>query len=585
MQILTKRKLIFDVLIRPHGAVMMGAFFLIFFAALVGMAQPFIIRDLVDVALPQGDFSYTSKLAMGLVAVAACVNAVNVLQASLFNKIGQSIASKLRAQLFNSFMHYPLEYFANSNAGALQSKIISDVSAFQSFFTLSSASIASYVALTISNVIALGMLDVRLLLISVVIVPLAAYVNITIGEKKKNLAKQKFENLEELGGCINQFLSESGISVIKTFGRDQYAEKAFERRSNELSSVELKGALAGRWQLSLINFLFACSPALTYWFAGAIEVEVSGQISIGTIVAATGLQYALFGPFIGFLKMIIEFKSSSSILERIVSSINSNYVNSNVRQRSAHTIDRSGLGFITCKNVSFSYGDRKGFIIHESSIEIKLGSKVAIVGKSGSGKSTLAHILCGLYSPTAGDVFIDGKNIRDLNDSNRSELVGIVSQDCYLFSVSILENFKIACPGVSRENIVESCKDARVHDFISSLPEGYETVVGDRGASLSGGQRQRIALARMFLKRPNIIILDESTSALDSVLEQEIFELLRVKMEDSTIIFVTHRLSSIKNADEILLMSDGKIVSQASHLKLLGESKLYQKLLKSQSSI
>lgn len=585
MSVLTKSELIVDILLRPHGKVMMVAFFLIFLAASVGMVQPFIIRDLVDVAIPQGDFSYTSKLAIGLVTVAACVNAINVIQASLLNKIGQSIASNLRIKLFKSFMGYPLEYFSKTNAGALQSKIISDVSALQSFFTLSSASLASYTALVIANVIALGVLDIRLLLISVFLVPLAAYVNITIGEKKKNLARRKSEKLEGLGEYINQSLSESGVSVIKTFGRDRYAEETFERRSNELSAVEVSGALTGRWQLSLINFLFACSPALTYWFVGAIEMKGGGQVSIGTIVAATGLQYALFGPFIGLLKIMIEFQSSSSILERIVRSVNSRYTNTNVRPSSADAFDPSGSDFIICENISFSYDSHEEFVIRETSIKIKLGSKVALVGTSGSGKSTLAYILCGLYLPTSGNVFVDGQNTKYMDNVNRSELIGIVSQDCYLFSVSILENFKMACPGVSREQIVESCKDARVHDFIRSLPEGYETVVGDRGACLSGGQRQRIALARMLLKRPKIIIFDESTSALDSVLEQEIFELLRVKLRNHTVVFVTHRLSSIQSADEILLMSDGKIISQASHFQLLDESDLYQKLVRAQSSI
>jgi len=268
-----------------------------------------------------------------------------------------------------------------------------------------------------------------------------------------------------------------------------------------------------------------------------------------------------------------------------VRSVNSRYTNTNVRPSSADAFDPSGSDFIICENISFSYDSHEEFVIRETSIKIKLGSKVALVGTSGSGKSTLAYILCGLYLPTSGNVFVDGQNTKYMDNVNRSGLIGIVSQDCYLFSVSILENFKIACPGVSREQIVESCKDARVHDFIRSLPEGYETVVGDRGACLSGGQRQRIALARLLLKRPKIIIFDESTSALDSVLEQEIFELLRVKLRNHTVVFVTHRLSSIQSADEILLMSDGKIISQASHFQLLDESDLYQKLVRAQSSI
>lgn len=585
MHVLTKRDLIVDVLIRPHGSVIMGAFFLIFFAASVGMAQPFIIRDLVDVAIPQGDLSYTSELAVGLVIIAACVNAINVIQASILNKIGQSMASSLRVKLFNNFMRYPLEWFSKTNAGALQSKIINDVSALQNFFTLSSASLASYIALIIANVIALGVLDIRLLLVSVFLVPLAAYVNIKIGKKKKNLVRRKFEELEGIGEHINQSLSESGITVIRSFGRDRYAEEVFERRSNELSVIELGGALAGRWQISLINFLFACSPALTYWFAGVIEMNGGGAISIGTLVAATGLQYALFGPFIGLLRIIIELHSSSSILERVLNSINSSQINLDVQPSLVHGLECSGIGFIIFENVSFSYDSCKDPVIREASAKIKLGSKVALVGTSGSGKSTLAYILGGLYFPSSGEVLIDGKNIRTLNNSDRSELIGIVSQDCYLFSVSILENFKIACPEASREHIIECCKEARVHDFISSLPEGYETVVGDRGARLSGGQRQRIALARMLLKRPKIMVFDESTSALDSVLEKEIFELLRVKLRNHTIVFITHRVNSIQSADEILLMSNGEIIAQASHFQLLDECDLYQKLVRSQSRV
>jgi ATP-binding cassette subfamily B protein len=557
----------------PYRARLGTVLALILVSSALGAASPFLIREIFDEALPDENTALLNVLVGGLIAIAIATGVLGVLQTWLSNVVGQRVMHDLRAAVYRHLQRLSLAFFTRTRTGEVQSRIANDIGGIQTVVTSTATSIVSNVTTVVAAVVAMFLLDWRLALFSLALLPVFVLLTRRVGRERRQITSTRQRTMADMSALVEESLSVSGILLGKTMGRGGELADRFERESSQLAELEVRQRMAGRWVMASIQTSFSVMPALVYWFAGQPFV---GGISLGTVVAFTTLQTRLFFPVGSLLSVQIDVQTSLALFDRIFEYLD---LPIEIRERADAKPLPPCRGDITFDHIWFRYDPEGGWTLKDVSFEVPSGTRTAIVGETGSGKTTLGYLAARLYDVDRGRVLLDGIDVRDATFASLAETIGVVSQETYLFHASIRENLRFAKPQATDEEIEAAARAARIHDLITSLSDGYDTVVGERGYRFSGGEKQRIAIARTILRNPPVLVLDEATSSLDTRTERAVQKELDRLAEGRTTITIAHRLSTIRDADQIVVLDQGELVERGTHDELIELGGLYGKLV------
>ncbi|MFB8131788.1 ABC transporter ATP-binding protein [Streptomyces mirabilis] len=556
---------------RLRLGVMLG---LIAASSVLAMVPPFLLRSILDVALPQGRVGLLSLLAVGMLAVTLIASGVGVWQSYLSLGIGENMMNDLRIAVYAHLQRMPLAFFTRTKTGEVQSRISNDIGGMGAVVTTLSGSIVGNVTTVLASLIAMLALNWRLTIVSLLMLPVFALISRNVGNQRRAITRERQAQLALLSVLVEESLSVSGFLLGRVMGRTQTLVEQFTRESGRLTDLTIRSAMAGRWRAVTMQIIMAAMPIGIYWAAGLTGDQGHLAISVGTLVAYTTLQQGLFGPTVSLLGAGITLQSSLALFERIFEYLDLP-VEMPAPERPVRL--RRPRGHVRLQNVDFCYGERPA--LQDISIDIPAGSHLAVVGATGAGKTTLGYLIPRLYEVTSGRILIDGVDIRDLDFETLASVVGVVSQETYLFHTTVGDNLRFARPQATPDEVIAATKAAQIHDIIESLPDGYDTVVGERGYRFSGGEKQRLAIARTMLRDPRVLVLDEATSSLDTRTERTVQQALDRLSEGRTTITIAHRLSTIQHADQIITLDGGRVVEQGTHTELLARQGHYAALL------
>jgi len=625
------------VFFRPYRLQVLVVLVAILVTSFLGLINPFLLAALIDQVIVGQDFT-NLNLFVGLMIVIPIVSGlIGVGQSYLNNVIGQNVMQDLRGALYGHLQKMPLRFFTETRTGEIQSRLANDVGGVQAVVTDTASSVTANVAISVSTIIAMFLLNWELAVLSLAILPFFMYLTYRVGKIRRDVSGETQVALAEMSAATEETLSVSGMLLTKTFGQQDTAITRFRVLNARLAALQIRQAMVGRWFFMIIGTIFSIMPAFVYWLAGTMAANGNPDAaSAGAIVAFTTLQSRLFFPLGQLLNVQVEIQGSLALFDRIFE-----YLEMDpeiVDAPDAITLTHDDVaGRVRFRDVSFRYptevvpsaraheavardrleADEASAVIaaapvDEAALEALLevpagddgeiaptvppppfalehvdlvaepGELVALVGPSGAGKTTTTYLIPRLYDVDAGAVEIDGHDVRRISLASLGRIIGVVTQETYLFHASVRQNLIYAKPEATDEEMQTAARAAAIHDRIMELPEGYETIVGERGYKLSGGEKQRIAIARVLLKDPRILILDEATSALDTVSERLIQAAFERLMEGRTTIAIAHRLSTILRADRILVYEKGTIVERGTHGELLARGGLYARLYREQ---
>jgi ATP-binding cassette subfamily B protein len=563
-------------LFAPHRPTLAVVVALIVLSSAVGLAQPFLVRHVIDDALPRQDVRLLLLLVGAMLGVAIATAVIGVVQTWLSTSVGQQVMHRLRSELFAHLQRQSLDFFTRTRGGEVQSRLVNDIGGMQGVVTQTATSIAANVTVVVGTAVAMVALSWRLALISLVVLPPAVLLTRQVARMRHRITGERQRRLADLHVQIEEGLSVSGVLLTKALGASPRLTARFDETSSDLVDLEIRSRLAGRWRMATMNVVFAAVPAAIYLAAGL--PATSGGMTIGTLVAFVALQGGLFRPLMGLLDVGVDLTASMALFSRIFE-----YADLPVELREPADptrLDRaSARGEVRLEGVGFAY-DPDRPVLTDIDLVVPAGTTLALVGETGSGKSTLASLVPRLRDVTEGRVLVDGVDVRDLSSDDLAAVVGVVTQETYLMHASVRDNLRHARPGATDAEIEHACREARIHDLVSSLPDGYDTVVGSRGHRFSGGEQQRLAIARTLLRDPAVLVLDEATSALDNETERAILATLEDVSRSRTTITIAHRLSTVRNADQIAVLHRGRVVELGTHEELLLHGGRYADLVR-----
>ena len=559
-------------LFAPYRLRLGGLLLLIVASAALGVVPAFLLKRVLE-AIAQNDTGSLSVAAGGMIAIAVATGVLGVIQTLLSNQVGQRVMHDLRAAVFRHLQKLSLAFFTRTRTGEVQSRISNDIGGVQNVVTNTATSIASNVTTVVATMVGMLLLSWQLALFAFALIPLFVLLTRRVGNERRRIAKTTQETLADISSLVQESLSVSGILLGKTMGRGNELADRFEADSERLADLEVRQRMAGRWVMASIQTSFAVMPAAVYWFGGLALAGGSDAVSLPLLVAFTTLQTRLFFPVGSLLGVSLDVQTSLALFDRIFEYLDQPI--DIVEKPDAKRL--AAAGDVAFEDVWFRYGDE--WTLEDVSFTVPSGTTTALVGETGSGKTTVGYLAARLYDVSRGRITIGGLDIRDLSFQALSDLVGVVSQETYLFHASVRENLRFAMPDATDEELEQAAEAARIHDVITALSDGYDTIVGERGYRFSGGEKQRIAIARTILRNPPILILDEATSSLDTETERLVQEALDRLSEGRTTIAIAHRLSTVRDADQIIVLDHGRIAESGRHEELIGARGRYAALV------
>ncbi len=581
---------------RPYRGLLIGFLFAVIAASVVTAIPPLLLKSLLDTAVPDENRGLVTALAAGAVALALANAALSLLQRWYSARIGEGLIYDMRVALFDHVQRLPISFFTRTQTGALMSRLNNDVIGAQQAVTNTMGTVASNVIGLAVTLTFMLVLEWRLTILTLIVLPAFIIPARRIGRRLQVVTREGMQTNASMNNTVAERFNVSGALVVKLFGRHDRERDAFSGRAQRVRDIGITSAMYARILFVALGLVSAVGTAVVYYVGG--NLVISGAIEIGTIAAFVVYVTQIYQPLTQLTNARVDVMTALVSFERVFEVLDFpplvadrpgavDLVKPQGRIEFDHVWFRHPAGALASlpsleEGVVVPGDDPSAWILRDVSLTVEPGELVALVGPSGAGKTTTAMLVPRIHDVVQGRVTFDGTDVRDLTLESLRDTVGVVMQDAHLFHESIRANLRYAHPDATDDEIVEACRAARIHELIASLPDGYDTIVGERGYRMSGGEKQRLAIARMLLKRPRVVVLDEATSHLDSESEHAIQRALADALRGRTALVIAHRLSTIVAADRILVMDEGRIVEEGSHEQLLRADGLYADLYRTQ---
>jgi ATP-binding cassette subfamily B protein len=540
--------------------------------AVLGLLPPYLTRTVIDRAIPERNLTLLNELVVAMIIAPVLGGLIGVWQQYLITVMSQEVMFGLRTQMHAVLLRQSLRFFTETKSGEILSRLQNDVGGVQGVVSGTLVAFATNLFLIVTTLFVIFPMDWRLSIVAVSILPFFILPMRRVGQTRRRLSKQTQERLSELTAYVQETLSVSGYLVMRLFGSQKYEATRYGNKAAAVKDLQIQQSTLGRWFFMFIMLFATVGPAIIYLVGG--HEAIAGRLTVGTIVAFVMYLGRLYGPAASLVNTQVELMSAVALFRRIFDYLD---LKTDVADPATPVRLAAPRGDLRFDHVSMGY-KKDTTTVSDISFEAMPGQMVALVGPSGAGKTTLTYLACRLYDPSSGRITFDDVDLRDLALEDLSRWVANVTQESTLFNATVEENLRYGKPDATMAEIEHACRVAQIHDVIAALPLGYQTVVGERGYKLSGGEKQRVAIARVVLRNPILLILDEATSSLDSRSEALIQQALEPLLAGRTSLVIAHRLSTILRADQILVIEKGHLVERGTHSELLARGGLYAKL-------
>ena len=579
----------------PYRGAIAAFLALIVVDALAGAATPLIYRSIIDQGIQQGRTGLVVALACLVAALAVLSAAVGLGQRWYSSRIGEGLIHDLRTQVFDHVQRMPIGFFSRAQTGALVSRLNTDVQGAQQAFTSTLSNVVGNVVGVVATLVAMFVLSWQITLLALALLPLFVLPARWVGRRLADITRERYRLSSEMGQMMTERFNVSGALLVKLFGRPESESRSFARRAGRVRDIGVTSAMYSRVVMTSLGLLASLAAALVYGLGGVMAI--TGSLGIGTLVALTAYLNRLYGPLTALSNVQVDVMTTLVSFERVLEVLD---LEPTIVDAVVPVALPTGPVVVELDDVRFRYptaaevslASLEGLaqlerttpdeVLHGVSVRVEPGHTLALVGPSGAGKSTMAGLVSRLYDPTSGSVRIGGVDLRDTSLAAVSDTVGVVAQDVHLFHDTLAANLRYAKPAATDEELEAALRAAKVWDVVARMPDGLETVVGDRGFRMSGGEKQRIAIARLLLKDPGVVVLDEATAHLDTGSEAGVQAALAAALADRTSIVIAHRLATIRAADEIAVIDDGRVVERGTHDELVAAGGLYASLSQTQ---